>query len=126
MRKGSNEPFKSRVGAFAPFNGFAVSVHSHLLSTETSTLNGTAACLWLRHTIICAKTHQVRRELARTLIRSLKQLHDVLAVDKVLFCCRFQLFPERLDFTTNRNDLLTNRIAALVIETTTIKDRSHF
>ena len=96
------------------------------LTAKSSTLNGAATgglgCL----RVVRGEPHEIRGKLAGTVRGGLEQFHKVFAIDKVLLGRDLQLFPERLDLATDRDNFLANRIAGLVIQTRAIQDGRHF
>jgi hypothetical protein len=66
------------------------------------------------------KGRQILYELLTSLLAFRCQLHEMLAIDKVLLRELFYEFPEGIHLTANGYNFLTNRIALLIIQTTTV------
>jgi hypothetical protein len=66
------------------------------------------------------KGRQILYELLASLLALRRQLHEMLTIHQVLLRELFYEFPEGIHLTANRHNLLTDRIALLIIQTTTV------
>jgi hypothetical protein len=66
------------------------------------------------------KGRQILYELLTSLLALRREFHEMLAIHQVLLRELFHKFPEGIHLTTNGYNFLTNRIALLIIQTTTV------
>jgi len=107
--------------------------HHRPLTAETATLNRTYTRWALLTTTLgyalLNDTTQVTLELQDrrilVIITALEQLSNVLTIYSILLRKFIHQLPEVIELTTNRNNLLTDRVARLIVKASTIQNRCH-